>query len=251
MNINRNDFFNFQETANRFDGYWKITKKGSFFKIQGSLKQDSKIHLTFATQTFAQWFFSNVVDVFTFGFIKDFFKNEVSLDCNCTANIEEVKALITAGYQEIISKDSVTQAVDDVSRRWLDTLSLTPLQALYAQKLKSTTIAIVTDVLKFFSDPRIQASTPDELKQILEIAQKDFPQMMDERTSKFFEGVMKAVDSFIDNLKGMKEAFDKLALASGEPDIRNKLLRFIAFGHIKNLMNELDRENAAIVNQMI
>ena len=100
-------------------------------------------------------------------------------------------------------------------------------------------------------NPRIRDMSPSELKEVLEVAQEDYPVIIEERTQKFFNCMMHSINFMLNDLKGMKESFDNLARISGDSNIRNKLIQSIAFGYIKNLMEEFDLEDISIVDQMI
>lgn len=277
MKIKNEDFFVYSDTSKTIEGCWKTTNVKGSVKISCEVEDDHKIHITLITQTLGQRILSGIAEFFTFGCIKHLFRSSTSIIRECNVDFEEVKNTVALCYCEIIASKTADHNINRLSSEVFTCLSsrkpsvspnlnfqgdalitslqatsaLAPEQVILADKLKQSTVVVVKNVLMFFMNPKVRTMTPFELKEVLEVAQEQYHFQMNERAEKFFRKMMPAIDLMLDGMKGMPEAFEALARTAEDPGIRRKLVEGIAFPFFNNLLQELDRESASIVDQIV
>jgi translation initiation factor 2B subunit (eIF-2B alpha/beta/delta family) len=128
-------------------------------------------------------------------------------------------------------------------------IPVTNLQQDVADKLTKTTIKVTRDfLLLMISSHKMDAKTFVDTH----VTPKQAPlSQIDERTSKFFQKMMQAVNEQIDQFPSYLESFVKLQQATEDADIRKKLLEGIAFPSVKELITDLDGIKPSIIDDII
>lgn len=74
---------------------------------------------------------------------------------------------------------------------------------------------------------------------------------IDERTNKFFQKLMEPINLSLNAIPSVSNGFAMLASFTNDPEIRDKVVKGVAFPFIKELMIDLDNIKTSIVDDMI
>lgn len=127
------------------------------------------------------------------------------------------------------------------------------------EEVQNLTIALVTqktkgiamDVLRVLINT--QTIEPQEfVSKIITPRQKELGEL-DERAVKLMQNIVDSVNEVINMLpgSGMAMTFSKLAQHTGDPQIRENLIRSLAVDPVKFMIQTLDTMNPEIVNRLI
>lgn len=130
-----------------------------------------------------------------------------------------------------------------------DIASLTELQQTVGNKLNFTKIEVLKEIHVILLNSRtmsplnfFETHVASKQAQLSEI---------DERTSKFFQCVMKEINVEIDiRFSDLKRGFMMLASVTNEPQFRKKFIEGIAFPHVQKLIRELDDIKPSIIDDI-
>lgn len=131
------------------------------------------------------------------------------------------------------------------------TATLTPAQKELAGKLQKCTVAILSNIFKFFLNPQFRKMHPVELRELLEAAQEERAAHLDERTAKFMHEIVTILEEELNLDEKLSQAFSLLAKTSGDPHILTKVIEGISYPFIKNLIEELDREYPQFIDSYL
>lgn len=120
---------------------------------------------------------------------------------------------------------------------------------VFTDKANETVSRVVIEVLHTFSQAQAM-QWPAFVATYVNPKQQALTEM-DERTSKFFNGMMEAINPAVDAVPALNFGFQIFAAVSNDPTIRKKVVEGIALPHVKTMIAELDAYKPSIVDDIV